>query len=258
MNIIKGIFNPKARKTDELVFGITDVGKKRDHNEDAYHLLPNENILIVADGMGGHNAGEVASMNAVDIAGKYFTPERLIQMRANRVEIKQQLINALTTAHQGVVDLAKTNAEYCSMGCTMIIAFISEQILYTCHVGDSRVYLINQAGISQITNDHTTVADLVRTGKMTAEEARYSPISGQLTQALGGPMITPEYSECPINKDDLVLLCSDGLWDMLMDEEIFKIANRGGSLEQTGLKLIEKANEAGGNDNITVILAKAV
>jgi protein phosphatase len=137
------------------------------------------------------------------------------------------------------------------------VAYIHDDVLHTCHVGDSRVYVVNESGIEQITNDHSSVWELVRAGQMTREEARHSPLKNQISQALGSPYpVVPEYNQHLLNKGDNILLCSDGLWDMLSDAEIHQVVIEGGSLKKSCEGLIEKANEAGGEDNITVVLVQ--
>jgi len=242
---------------NELAYGATDVGRRREGNEDSYLLLPEKDIYMVADGMGGHNAGEVASQNAVKMVAEYFTIERMAKMKEDQQQVKKEMVKAIEEAHQKIRKLSKTVKEYAGMGSTIVLSFIHHQLLHTCHAGDSRVYVINQSGISQITNDHSTVAELVQMGKMTKEEARHSPMKNQITQALGSSFsLEPEYNQHSLNKGDKVLLCSDGLWEMLSDEEIQAIVMEEGSVDETCRKLIDQANQAGGNDNITVVLVE--
>lgn len=240
---------------NDLAYGATDVGRKGDNNEDCYSLLPERDIYVVADGMGGHNAGDVASLNAVKIVGEYFTAGRISDMKGEREKIKENMINAVIEAHKEIARMSQTKAEYFDMGCTIALAFIHDHVLHTCHVGDSRVYILDQSGITQITNDHSHVWELVRAGQMSREEARHSPLKNQVTQAIGAHFpVAPEYNEHPLNKHDKILICSDGLWDMLSDEEIHAIVITGSTPEATCKKLIEKANKAGGDDNITVVI----
>lgn len=257
MRNLKRLFRGRISGMDEKAYGATDAGRKREGNEDSYRVLMEKDLYIVADGMGGHNAGEVASLNAVKKVEEYFTSERISEMRGDREKIKGYMIDALIEAHKGIIEMARTKTEYLGMGCTIALSFIHDNLLHTCHVGDSRIYIINQADIIQITIDHSYVGELVRAGKMTSEEARHSPLKSQITQALGAPSpINPEYHQHPLKRDDRVLLCSDGLWDMLSDVEIQAIVMEGRTLEETCKRLIEKANEAGGDDNITVVLVK--
>ncbi len=240
---------------NEVAHGVTDRGLRRQGNEDYFHLIPEKSLYIVADGMGGHNAGEVASLNAVKIIDEYFTPAILSVIKSNPVQIEKEMIKAINEAHQGIVEMSRTKSEYAGMGSTIVLSFIHQNILHTCHVGDSRAYIIKQAGITQITNDHSTVAELVQMGQMTKEEARRSTLKNQITQAIGSSFpIEPEYNQYTLDKGDRIILCTDGLWDMLSDGEIHSIVMEGDTLENTCRKLINAANEAGGDDNITVVL----
>jgi len=243
----------------QKAYGITDIGKKRENNEDSFLIIEEKNLYIVADGMGGHTAGEVASLNAVKLADEYLTPDRITDMKADRQILKEELINAIFFAHNWIRKSAREKKEYSGMGTTIIACFIDGNVLHTCHVGDSRAYVINPSGIQQITNDHSFVGEQVRSGMMTSEEARHSRLKNQITQALGSPhRIKPEYNEYLLDKDSKVLICSDGLWDMLSDNEIHEIVIENSSLGKTCNDLIIKANNAGGNDNITVILTKFI
>jgi len=258
MNFIKKIFGREENDVKEIVYGSTDIGRQREENEDSYLLMPEMGIYVVADGMGGHNAGEVASLNVVTALGEYFTAERVSEMRDDGEKVKEKMLDAVIEAHKRVMTVSGTSEEYTGMGSTIAISFISENVLHTCHVGDSRVYVINRSSITQITNDHSTVAELVRVGKMTREQARQSPLKNQITQALGVPFpLNPEYNRTyALNNGDVVLLCSDGLWDMLSDEDIQAVVMDNESVEDACTELIHQANEAGGDDNITVILVQ--
>lgn len=256
MNVLKKILN-EVTATNRSAYGTTDVGLQRDNNQDSFLLLHRMDIYIVADGMGGHNAGEVASLNTVKIMGKYFNSRCVLEMK-RRKEIKEKLVYAVLMTHDQIMEMGKTKAEYTGMGSTVAVSFIHQNVLHTCHVGDSRVYVINPSGITQITSDHSTVAELVRQGKITREEARHSSIKNEVTQALGISLSSgPEYNRTyELNEGDVVLLCSDGLWDMLSDEEIRNIVMEENTMKDACNKLIQQANAAGGEDNITAILVQ--
>jgi protein phosphatase len=256
MNILKKVLS-EIKITDKSAYGSTDVGQQRETNEDCYLVLPSKGIYIVADGMGGHNAGEVASLNAVKSIGKYFTSQCVSDMRAGK-RIEDKLAYAVLMAHEQIKAMSGAKAEYSGMGSTIAVSFIHKNILHTCHVGDSRVYVINSAGITQITRDHSTVGEMVRTGELTKEEARHSSLKNEVTQALGVSLTRgPEYNRTyELNEGDMVLICSDGLWDMLSDEEIQSIVMEGDGLKETCNELVHQANEAGGEDNITVVLVR--
>lgn len=236
--------------------GITDVGRKRKNNEDSFLVIEDKSLYIVADGMGGHNAGEVASYNAVNLVNGYLTPERIAAIQSEEAA-RKVMHDAVISAHEWILGASKDKKEYRGMGTTIVVSFIQDTILHTCHVGDSRAYIIHDGGIMQITNDHSHVGELVRSGKLTSEEARHSPIKNQITQALGSPFpVHPEYSRHPLDMNSRVLLCSDGLWDMLSDAEIHKTVMENGDEEFICKDLVKKANDAGGDDNITVVIVK--
>ncbi len=256
MNVLKKILK-EVVTTNKLVYGATDVGLQRDTNQDSFILLSGMGIYIVADGMGGHNAGEVASLNAVKVMGKYFNSKHVWEMKKGK-KIKEKLVYAVLMAHDRIVEMSEMKGEYSGMGSTIAVSFIYQNILHTCHVGDSRVYVINPSGITQITRDHSTVAELVRQGKMTRDEARHSSIKNEVTQALGVSLsVGPEYNRTyELNEGDVVLLCSDGLWDMLSDDEIRTIVVEGDTMKNACNELIQQANAAGGEDNITAVLVQ--
>ncbi len=239
---------------NESVYGTTNVGLRRDSNEDAFLLLPDKHIYIISDGMGGHNAGEIASRNAIKTLENYFNNKEL---HMNHKIIKKELVTSVIKANQEILNISMKRTEYSGMGCTIVLCLIQENILHTCHIGDSRVYVINRSSITQITKDHSVVTALIETGKMSKDEALSSQFKNQLTQALGSPYtIVPEYSRYILHKDDVVMLCSDGLWDMLSEDEIQTIVISGNSSEEICMRLIQQANEAGGEDNITVIVIR--
>lgn len=257
MNILKRVFRYRANGMSESVYAVTDVGKQRKNNEDCYLLLPEMNIYVVADGMGGKNAGEVASLNAVKAIGGYFTPERTSAMKNDKGKIEGEMMHAVKSAHEKLLEMSGAKREHAGMGSTIIVSFIHDNVLHTCHVGDSRVYVINISGITQVTNDHSVVGELVRLGEITSEEARYSPRKNEITQALGAPTpIRPEYNQHSLRKRDVVLLCSDGLWEMLLDQEIHRIVLKQRTMKKACMELTRQANAVSGDDNITVVLVQ--
>ena len=261
MNILKKLFGGRGRQefpTENLiesVHGITDVGMDRDNNEDYFLVNLPKNLFIVADGMGGHNAGEVASLNATEAVNEHLTPNILADIRGDKIKINDELNDCLYIANQKIVDMAESNVSYQGMGCTLVVALVEKGALHTGHVGDARVYLCDENGINLLTTDHSKVMDLVKSGQMSLEEARQSPLKNELSQAIGSPLqIIPDYNYHPLKNGDKVLLCSDGLWDMLADEVIFQIVNQKQPVKSICEELVQKANDAGGRDNITVVL----
>lgn len=240
--------------TDSLC-AITDVGRVRDHNEDTFHISGDSQVLIVADGMGGYAAGEVASALAVQTLDEQFAdaPHRLID--ADAAAIEQFFLASFKAAHHNVIEAGQNRQECHGMGTTLLAAYIHDSQLYTFHVGDVRCYVRSAAGLEQITRDHSVVDAMVRSGKLTREGARAHPQKHEILQAIGLPHgIVPEVNTKTLINGDRVLLCSDGLWAALEDEEIGAILDSDGSMRQLATQLVNRANDAGGYDNITVVL----
>ncbi len=247
---------PGKLEPSELIYGATDKGVVRKSNEDFFSIDERKRLFIAADGMGGHNAGEVASLHATKILNQYFSEDLINEIRGNPELISAEMKGAVLYAHQKIMEMAGKEKRYRGMGCTIIVALIDETELHLCHVGDTRAYICKNTDLSLLTTDHSYVQSLVNKGDMTLEEARKSPIRNKITQAIGVPeKIKPEYTHYQLCKDDKLLLCSDGLWDMLPDDTIWKIMKKHKPAQEICKKLIEKAKTAGGKDNITVIVA---
>jgi serine/threonine protein phosphatase PrpC len=246
----------------------SDPGLVRENNEDSYLALPEVALFAVADGMGGHNAGEVASALAVEALGKQA--ERLPELMAKppwwrrlfrrRPEFNPILFlqEVVTQANTAIFNAAKASTQNKGMGTTIAAALRSGDTLLTANVGDSRVYRLRKHEFSQLTQDHSLAAELVRQGVLTPEEALYSTPSNILTKALGvREEITGDIVYHSLEPDDLILIGSDGLTGMLEDDEIAEIITRkNSSLQKKVDDLVEAAKEAGGEDNITVALIK--
>ena len=235
-------------------FSITDIGKKRTVNQDYIYCedkaignLPN--LFIVADGMGGHNAGDFASRYCVDTITKHIIKSK----RKTPIGI---LEDAIKTANEELLLKAEEQKELDGMGTTLVAATIFNDIMYVANIGDSRLYVIND-NIKQITEDHSLVEEMIKTGELPRKEARFHPNKNVITRALGsGKSVSPDYFEVSLESGDIVLMCSDGLSNMMDDEEILNIVNENGEIELIGRRLIEKANEYGGKDNIAIILIR--
>ena len=245
----------EANPLDEnRVFGLTDVGKIRNNNEDFFVINPEIGIYIVADGMGGHNAGEVASEEACKTVLSYFK-KHLNVIKFDRKNLEDTFWTAMQEANSTVFSMARDNTQYRGMGTTLILALIHEEDLYVSHVGDVRAYLWHQGSLEQLTEDHSVIWQLVKAGEMTKGEARLSNMKNQITQAVGiGPTIAPSFGNWTLEQGDKLMLCSDGLWDMLPDEHIAKIVGDGKSARKIAEELMHEANKAGGQDNITLIV----
>ena len=232
----------------------TDIGSKRTMNQDSVYCNENsvgsfQNLFIVADGMGGHKAGDYASRLCVEKMvsaveqSKSITPVTILE-------------EAVTEANKGVLEEAKANAEYEGMGTTMVACTLQEDTLYIANIGDSRLYIIND-DIKQITKDHSWVEEMVKKGELTESQARIHPQKNIITRALGiDEVVHADYFEIDVKPDDKILMCSDGLTNMVEDEDIEYIIRHSSSIEKAVENLVEKANENGGKDNITVILVQ--
>ncbi len=227
----------------------TDVGLKRFNNEDSYiiNVEKDEKIFIVADGMGGHNAGEVASLTACR------TVENSIL--DSKGDIDAILKEAVEKANKEIFIKAAENTEMKGMGTTVEACVLTEDIIHLAHVGDSRVYVINSDEIRKITNDHSIVGMMLDNGTITEEEAKYHPQRHFITRAVGTSMtVEVDIVNEKIHKGEWVLMCTDGLTNMVPKDEIHRIVVSSSKCEKAAEKLIEKAKENGGDDNITLIL----
>jgi len=235
--------------------GKSDIGKVRTCNEDSVFVINSpigclQNLYIVADGMGGHKSGEVASSNAV----KYFC--EFIENRNQEGEILDILVEGVGYANKKVYEMSKENEAYSNMGTTFLAASFSHDKIYIAHVGDSRLYIIRNNEIKQLTTDHTYVMDMVRSGFISKEEAKFHPDRNIITRALGiDGSLSVDGIFNKILHNDIIVMCSDGLYEMIDDNDILNIAEDISlSLEKRAEKMIEYANSLGGKDNVSVIL----
>ncbi len=234
--------------------GRTDIGRCRKNNEDAYFISDEDypvRLLLIADGMGGCNAGEVASATAVEAFTKYV--EEKLPLELDNPE--KLLTHAVDAANRAVFELA--NEKMIEMGTTLVAVLIDTKKIYVVHVGDSRAYLLRKKDIFPLTIDHSYVMELVRLGSITAEEAAVHPKRNIITRAVGiKEEVEADITTYSIKKGDVLLLCSDGLSGMMKDEEMQEIIKRKITFEKKAEKLVEEANARGGYDNITLILAE--
>ena len=230
----------------------TDIGKKRTHNEDSILVDESMHIFLLADGMGGHQAGEVASDLAVKESYAWLK-ENIDKVRSKEV-VSNLLIESLLKAHSTVKAISTTDINLAGMGTTLIQMLADGNNAHICHVGDSRAYLIGN-GIKQITQDHTSEMYFVKEG-IAVEGMLPVQKMRVLTQAVGGQATpVPEIKQIILNPKDIILLCSDGLTDMLSDKEIESVIQKyRDNLPVTADNLIHEANDKGGIDNISVIL----
>jgi protein phosphatase len=246
-----------------LSFGATDPGKKRANNEDSYLVNDGLSLYAVADGVGGSEAGEVASRIAVDtIAGampdllgdKDRTPPA--EIRAGDVPELAALRHAVLLANRNIIEEAGKVPARTGMGTTLTGLLLTRKRVFLAHIGDSRAYRLRNGTLEQLTTDHSVVAEQVRSGILTAAQARSSPNRHVITRALGiNREAAPDLMEQPLKSGDLFLLCSDGLTEMTSDREIGRIL-AGAAPRDAARRLIEAANERGGVDNITAVVVQ--
>ncbi len=239
-----------------LGFGRTDVGKVRGHNEDNI-LVQNTpvgglpDLYVVADGMGGHKAGEVASELAIKYCCAYLSDKNI-----KEGEILDTLIEAVKFANTQVYAESRSAEQYHDMGTTFVGCTIVGETAYIAHVGDSRLYKVNKNDIEQITTDHSYVEMMVKAGEITPQEAENHPDRNIITRAVGtNDTVDVDGYVLNLAKDDIILICSDGLSTMVSNEDLFNIISKDDlTLEQRVNILVESANENGGKDNISAIL----
>lgn len=241
-------------------YGLTNIGKRRELNEDSYGIFgfvgdkAAEGFAVLADGMGGHNAGEIASAKAVELIsselGESFSecdPEKLTV----------DMANAIDYANAKIYEMSLSNSEQAGMGTTTVIIAVKEGSVQIANIGDSRAYFISGDKIERITVDHSVVEQLIISGTITREEAKNHPDKNIITRALGTESyIDADFFRYEPKIGDVLLACSDGLTEMVGEEQIRDIIKNSESLEKAANGLIETANENGGVDNITVVLIK--
>ncbi|MEE9911301.1 MAG: Stp1/IreP family PP2C-type Ser/Thr phosphatase [Deltaproteobacteria bacterium] len=237
--------------------GKTDQGLVRAKNEDHIYLNDRLGLLVVADGMGGHTAGETASKLAVGTLRKYFQkgPPVIRHFDSSYSETTNKLNAAVHLANQVVYEAAQNSPGLSGMGTTIAAALLKGNQLSFAHVGDSRIYLVRSGSIVQLTDDHSFVQEQVRHEWMTREEAARSVMKNILTRAVGiDSEVSADLGELTVLTGDILLLCSDGLYNMVSDEEILEIISRAGNVRAASEILIDTANDNGGYDNISAIV----
>lgn len=244
--------------------GLSDRGQKRPHNEDSILLDGDRGIFAVADGMGGHAAGEIASKIAIDAVREVFGNDEAKAVEDEETlpsqVVEERLKLVVDRSNVLIAERIEKNPECSGMGTTLVTLVVRDGRYWIGHVGDSRAYLLSDAGIRQLTTDHSFVNELVRLGMLSEEEAAHHPRRNVVTRALvGGQNVRPDISEGSFTPGEIVLLCSDGLNTMLGDEQIHAIVARNrDDLDTAARELVDAANAAGGEDNVTVILARAI
>lgn len=243
----------------------SDVGRKRSANEDSFFVDPELNLFVVADGMGGHAAGEVASKIAVDSIQEFvrftnndkeitwpYEYDESLSLAGNRIK------TAIQSAHAKVLEATAQKKEFQGMATTVVSILMADGKALIAHVGDSRAYLVRDEKLIQLTSDHSWVNEQLRTGAITSQQARSHPYRNIVTRALGGPNpVEVDVTEEEMQDGDTILLCSDGLNTMISDDDILDIVSRNGKdLDKACEELISAANQNGGEDNITAVLVQ--
>ena len=246
------------------VAGETNVGMKRTHNEDNFSIIEDSGLYVVADGMGGHASGEVASKMAVDSLKEFFAataqdPERTWPYKMDRAKgyEENRLITGIKLANLRIYETAQRDAHKRGMGTTIVVLFAVEEGVYVAHVGDSRVYRLRESKIEQLTEDHSLLNDYIKMKRLTPEEIANFPHKNVIVRALGMKDTVKVDTRFEIPQvNDTYLLCSDGLCGPVTDPEMAQILTEHTDIKAAASKLIEKANQNGGPDNITCVLVR--
>lgn len=246
---------PAAARMNWSSAGMTDRGRRRGRNEDAFLLRPHSRVYAVADGMGGHAAGNVASRIAIDVLGEAF--QRAPSPRIRGATLARRMLGVFDDANRAILEHAAAHRECAGMGTTLTalapLARTAQCVI--AHVGDSRAYRLRSGTLTQLTCDHTWVQQQVDAGMLTAADARHHPLASVLSRVLGTAAVGPaDTLVVDAEPGDLFLLCSDGLTTMLDDSQVQPLIARAATLEDRARALVDAANERGGFDNITVVL----
>ena len=238
-----------------IAYAKSDIGKAREMNQDAYYISEPSSpikLYLLADGMGGYKGGEIASNLAIKCAKSYIE-NNFKDVAKDRDSLIQLVASSMEYANMVVYEKSKEDEALKGMGTTMEICFLYENKMYIGHIGDSRIYRIRKHIIRKLTNDHSYVETLVKDGKITREEAKTHPKKNMLMKALGcTEYIEPDVFVRGFLKDDIILMSSDGLTNMIDEQEIFNIITN--NKENASEMLIQKANDNGGYDNITALI----
>ena len=257
-----------VEKSTEKIYAVgqTDTGLVRESNQDRFLIDTDTGLFIVADGMGGHKAGEVASQMAVEHVSR-FIKERSNKNRdplstsgkianENLQSILEQIFKETNTA---VYQAWQKRPEYTRMGTTLIVAWVVQQKCYLGHVGDVRGYLLRDGHLEQLTRDHTKVAKMVESGQISAEEARHHPLRNRIQRSIGPHSeVLPDVTTFDLKSHDRLLLCSDGLWGMVEDSEIASLLGDQDNIKDACRNLVDRVLANGGEDNVTVVILEII
>jgi len=241
------------------VAGLSDVGRCREVNQDTFVVDEAMELYAVADGMGGHAAGEVASDLAIHAVAHSLRDQRSEESVWSPEQAGELLQQALREGNRKIVESVQARSEWTGMGTTLVAMVRTESEVVIAHVGDSRAYRLRSGQFSQLTSDHSLVNEQVKAGILTPEQAQRSPYRNIVTRALGNQQdVEVDVIRAPVEVGDIFVLCSDGLSGMLSDDQIRDVVESDGTTPQVACrKLVDLANENGGEDNITVIVAWA-
>jgi protein phosphatase len=236
----------------------TDTGRSRDNNEDSVAVDEETRLAVLADGMGGYNAGEIASgMATAFIKSEMSRWLTEVGGMARAKEVRRAMEICVDSANLSIFNAAHSNANYTGMGTTLVVAVFRDDVLVLGHIGDSRCYRLRAGKFEQISRDHSLLQEQLDAGLVTPEQAQHSNIKNLVTRALGvEEIVLLEVNEYAVELGDIYLLCSDGLSDMVQDAAIAKIVTTEVGLEQKSQMLIDAANDNGGRDNISVLMVE--
>jgi PPM family protein phosphatase len=243
-----------------LAYGASDLGMRRHINEDSFRLCPAISLYMVADGMGGHAAGDVASSMAVNLVADFINGHIRKTGELDDTDFSVVLANALEHANERIIQETHEKKALRGMGTTLVVVLFQNDRLFIASVGDSRLYLIRGSEIGLLTTDHSWVNMQVQLGNITSEESKLHPMRNVITRALGTQsQVEVDTLEHPIENNDYLILCTDGLSNMLNDREIaLTVLQHNNDVKTAVEELIRRANLRGGDDNITVVLLKFV
>lgn len=236
--------------------GLSDVGCVRSRNEDSYFVDPGLGLYVVADGMGGHAAGDVASQLCVDTVLEHLRGEHTVSLSSSpTAELHRRLRQAINRASQAIQDEARRKPFLYGMGTTVVVLALAGERAVLAHAGDSRAYLITSEGLERLTSDHTWVNEQVQNGLLTEAEGEASQYKNLLTRSVGfDARVESDTTERPIRPGDRFLLCSDGLTNVVSDDELWEIVNKYPEPKEAGEYFVSLARDRGAPDNVTAVL----
>lgn len=234
----------------------SNKGKKRENNEDACYVLPEQDVYIIADGVGGSNAGEIASRNTVMSIAKMVKEYSITEIEGEE-ELKSCFAKMINRANAEILELSGKHADNKGMATTLVVCCVKDDMAYFANVGDSRAYIWRRGEIFQLTEDHTYVNSLKKLGILTEEEAETHKNKNMITKAIGAEAtVEPDFYRTHLEDEDIIVMCTDGLYGEVDDISMSKIIAGEDNMTALAERLVDAANDAGGRDNITVVCIK--